>query len=476
MKKLLALHFLILTACATTDPAVRDIDRFAHKVVAEFPDAVPSVGIAVVRDAKPFFTGGVGSDANTAYYIGSTTKAYTGLACAILAQRGQIDLDAQLSKYLPEVTAQQVTLRALLTHTSAIEGDAISFRTAYSGEHTPQQLTAILNQSKPGKKEFQYTNMGYVVASLVIERITGKPWQQALDDLVFTPLGMNHTTAYMSEAQQWPLLTPYLPDRTGKLIPSELRKNDRTMHAAGGIVTTPADLERWIEANITNGRIDGRQAIPAAAFEEAHRLQVPMSRQGALVAKGYGFGWFEGEYSGTPILFHGGGYQGWQSLFSFMPEKKIGVGLMTNASGPSARVLEFINLYIYDRLQNVPNVEAIYTEKLTKLKSDYANGKNAMLADIEKRSRRPWMLQHANSAYVGRYDNPMYGTIAIKEESNKLVASLGPLNSVLEAFTEPETARVELIPGSGEVFRFQIGSDGNAETLRYGDEVFRRVP
>src|SRR6266550_5321729 len=106
MKKILPPLFLVLTACTTMNPAARDIDRFARKVLNEIPDA-PSVGIAVVRDAKPFYAGGVGSDANTGYYIGSTTKAYTGLACAILAQRGQLDLDAPISKYLPEVTTQQ---------------------------------------------------------------------------------------------------------------------------------------------------------------------------------------------------------------------------------------------------------------------------------------------------------------------------------------------------------------------------------
>src|SRR2546430_1406166 len=208
MNRILAIPFLILTACATMNPAARDIDRFARKVLSEIPDA-PSVGIAVVRDAKPLLVGGVGSDASTGYYIGSTTKAYTGLACAILAQRGQLDLDAPISKYLPEVTTQSATLRSFLTHTSGVENDAISYRTAYTGEHTPQQLAALLNQSKPGKKEFSYTNTGYVVASLVIERVTGKPWQKVLDELVFTPLGMEYTTAYMSEAERWPMAAPY---------------------------------------------------------------------------------------------------------------------------------------------------------------------------------------------------------------------------------------------------------------------------
>jgi CubicO group peptidase (beta-lactamase class C family) len=281
----------------------------------------------------------------------------------------------------------------------------------------------------------------------------------------------------MSEAERWPMASPYQIDRSGNLAPARIRKMDSTMHAAGGIVTTPADLARWLEANMTNGRIDGRQVIPAAAFAEAHRHQVPATHKGGpFAAQGYGFGWFQGDYVGKPIIFHAGGYQGWQSQFSFMPDQKIAVGLMTNASGPAGRVVDFLNTYIYDRLLEVPNVETIYAERLAKFKSDWAAARAGYLVEIEKRSRRPWMLQHPNSAYVGRYENPMYGTIVITEEGKGLTASFAQLKSVLEAFTEPETARVELIPGSGEVFRFQIGSDGTAETLRYDDEVFRRIP
>jgi CubicO group peptidase (beta-lactamase class C family) len=462
--KRLALLLALAAACASTERP--DIGAFVDQTLREVP-VMPSIGIAAVKDGRVVYL----HEPNTAYYIGSTTKAYTGLACAILAQRGQLDLDAPITKYLPEVTlAKAPTLRAFLTHTSGIANEPIVFRTAFTGDHTPQQLIALLNASKPAQPGFQYDNLGYVVASLVLERVTGKPWQDVLDELVFAPLGMRHTTAYMSKAGRLP--TGYTFDRRGELSPVTLAKNDRMMHAAGGMVTTPSDLARWLEANVSNGRIGSKQVIPAAAFEEAHRLQVATDsvKRGEFKSRGYGFGWYQGTYNGEEILFHGGGYPGWLSLFSAMPRRGVAVGVMTNTSSPLAQAMAgFIAASIYDRLLDKPNV------KLADMKEQVARGKKMLLADIEKRAQRPWTLTHGRDAYVGRFENPLYGTVAIEQRGDKLWASLAQLQSVLEPFVEPESARVELVPEAGEVFFFHAAADGRVDSFRWRDEVFRRV-
>ena len=431
------------------DAATRDIDRFITDVMQRIP-AVPSVALSVVRDGKPYYTRVYGNPAGSVYYIGSTTKAYTGLACALLAERGRLDLDAPVRTYLPEVTgsAGNISLRRYLTHTSEIDNDAIVFRTAFSGQHTSPQLVALLGQSKPGKPGVNYDNLGYVVASLVIERVTGKPWQLALDELVFTPLGMNRTTAYVSEAQRWPMAVPYALTRSGQMAPLDFMKNDQMMHAAGGIVTTPEDVTRWLAANIN------RSTFPAAAWNEIQRQQVETTvERWPFKARGYGFGWYQSDLGGENALFHGGGFEGWRSWFSFLPEKKHGVGVMFNAAVPIS-ISTFISSYVHDRLLEKPGLEQAYAEQLTKLQALSKESASRYVAEAEKRAQRTWSLQRSNQSYAGRYDNPLYGTLTIEQRGDKLYASIGQLSSVLEPFTEPETARVELIPGSGEVLRF----------------------
>ncbi|MEK6372027.1 MAG: serine hydrolase [Acidobacteriota bacterium] len=481
MKNALALLLLLLVAVAGNAASVKaDIDRFVAQTLKDIPD-VTSIGLAVVRDGKPYYAAGFGyadvekktrADADTGYYIASSTKSYTGLACAVLANRGLLDLDAPVSKYLPEVTSEagKVTLRQFLTHTAPITNDGIVFRTAFSGQHTPALLANLLNSSKPRKEGFKYDNLGYVVASLVIERVTGKPWQKALDELLFTPLGMKATTAYMSEAQRRPLAMPYDMNRKAEMVRLMFAKNDQMMHAAGGIVTTPADLTRWLAANVS-----GSKRVPAAAFAEAQRQQVAATAErDGFKGSGYGFGWYQADYAGDKVLFHMGGFEGWRAHVSFMPEKKIGVAVVTNSGGYSGRVLNLIAAYVYDRLLEKPNAEAANAEALAKMKATAQQQRERFLADVAKRAQRPWMLKHPNAAYAGRYENPLYGTMVIEERGEKLVASLANLRSEVEAFTDPESARVELVPGSGSVLRFTFAGDA-VESMKWDDEEFRPV-
>jgi len=470
MRKALSL-LLIALGCIAAAPRNDNIDGFTKTVLREIPD-IPSVGVAAVKDGRVVYL----KNANTAYYIGSTTKAYTGLACAILAARGQLDLDAPVSKYLPE-SGSAVTLRAFLTHTSGIRNDGIVYRTAYTGEHTPQQLAAMLRDSTPIKPGFRYDNLGYVVASLVIERITGKPWQQALDALVFQPLGMTHTTAYMSTAKRWTMAKPYYRNRAGDIVPLQFEKVDSTMHAAGGIVTTPADLARWLLANLGRGRIDGKQLIPAAAFEEALKLQVPATAdRGDFKGNGYAFGWFHADFHGQHAMFHGGGYEGWHSWYTMLPEQQIGAGVLTNINGAPDDGADLIASYILDRLTNKPDLDVEYAKRLAAVKEHVAKVKQMMIEEVAKRAQRPWSLPHPNAAYTGRYTNPLYGTLTIEERGGKLYASIGRLTSVIEAFTKPETARVELTPGSGEPLLFAWSNGEKPDAVTWGDDKFVRVP
>ena len=479
----LLLALALLTACTSaspgTDAQLRDIDRFVNQTLRTLPE-LPSIGVSIVRDGKTYaraygyadLARRVPADADTGYYNGSNTKAYTAAVCAMLATEGVLDLDAPVTKYLPELQwpapldASKLTLRRFLSHTSGIESDGVVFRTAFSGEHTPQQLIRILGMSKPREEAgFRYDNLGYVIGSLVIERVTGKKWQDVLDEKLFEPLQMHHTTAYMSEARRSRLASPHDLNAAGQPVFLEFGwKVDSTMHAAGGIVTTPADVAKFLKANLTQ----------STAFAETHKQQTPAKRDSFLFdGTGYGFGWYQSELHGEKLLYHGGGYEGWRSVYSFMPARKIGVGAMTNL-GLSHSPLELVSAYIYDRLLNVPDVDATYTQKLAEIRTRWDNVKKNALAEAEKRGQRTSMLKHPLQDYVGRYEEPAYGTLAVELRGDKLVASIGRLSGELEPFTEPESARVELIPGTGEPLRFTFSPAGVVESVKWGDVVMVR--
>ncbi len=488
---ILALTFLISCSSSPlpgTDAQMRDIDRFVGKTLQTLPE-IPSIGLSIVHDGKTYARGyGYAdlatkrpSDADTIYYNGSNTKAYTALLCTVLAEEGVLDLDVPVTTYLPElrfppeIDASRVTLRRLLSHTSNIQNNAIVYRTAFTGDHTPQELVRILGLSTPRNEDFRYDNLGYVVASLVVERLTGQKWQDALASRVFKPLGMTRTTAYMSAARKQRIATPYDMSGTGAMAIQEYGwKDDSMMHAAGGIATTPADVAKFLNANLTQGRIGSRQVIPAAAFAETHKEQTPAKRDSFIFdGTGYGFGWYQSDLHGEKAIYHGGGFEGWRSVYSFLPGKKMAVGAMTNA-GLSHSPLELVSAYAYDRLLNVPDVDKTYTEKLAELRARFDTVKANTVAEVEKLAARKWMLGHPLSAYTGRYEGATYGTLTVEQRGTTLVASIGRLSGELTPFTEAESARVELIPGTGSVLRFVFTSADKADAVKFGEEMMTR--
>ncbi len=477
---LLALTLLCATSAHANGP-VEDIDNFVARAMREFSD-LPSLGVAVVRDGKTLMARGYGfrdvekklpATGDTVYYIASSTKSYVGLLTAILAARGVVDLDAPITKYLTElklpdgVDPAQVTLRTLLSHTSGLQSDAIVARTAFTGEHSPSTLIDLIGRSdriEAGK--YRYDNFGYVVASLVLERVTGRKWQDLLQAEIFGPLQMTRTTAYMSRAARWPVATPYTHDDEFRAVPMPMLKTDMTMHAAGGLVTTPKDLARWLAANIN------RKPLPAAAFAEAQKQQSAYERTWyRFKTHGYSLGWNLADYEGEPMLYHFGGFEGWRAHVSFLPEKRIGVAVVTNSGGPSAGLRDLVASYIYDRLLGK---DADYDQHLARMKSDAERSMERARADLQRRRAREPSLTRENASYTGRFVSEDYGALHIAPAGAGLRASLGQLSAVLEPFTEPETARVELVPGSGEVLRFEIGEDGRAEKVTYRRKTFRR--
>ena len=477
---LLTLTLILSTNLFAAEPA-EDIDRFIARAMREFPD-VPSLGVAVVRDGKTFLARGYGfrdiekklpATGDTVYYIASSTKSYFGLLTSILAARGVVDLDAPITKYIAEMKypegldGNRVTLRALLSHTAGIDNDAIVDRTAFTGEHTPAMLIGMVGRSRAIEQgKYKYDNIGYVIASLVLERVTGRKWQDLLEAEIFAPLKMTRTTAYISKTRDWPRATPYTFDDDFRPLRMPMLKTDMTMHAAGGLVSTPKDLARWLTANID------RTSFPAAAFDEAQKKQVPYERTWyRFKTDGYALGWNHAEYEGEKMLYHFGGFEGWRAHVSFLPEKRIGVAVVTNTGGPSAQLRDVVASYIYDRLLGkTPD----YDVHLAKLKSDREQSIERVRADIARRRDRKPSLTREPATYTGRYVSQDYGTLNIAKADGHLRASLGQLNGVLEPFTEPDTARVELIPGSGEVLRFEIDEQGRAAAVQYRDSRFTR--
>ena len=450
-------------------------------------DVAPGMAVAVVRDTAPIYVKGFGYadlesrrpvTPQTVFYIASTTKSFTGLAAAMLDRQGRISLEAPLSRYLPglrlqaPLQADSITIRSLLTHTHGIGDGPITYRLAYTGEYEGNpHLARLLAEHAParGGRAFDYGNVGYNVATLAIDSAIGESWKDWLDRLLFRPLGMRSTTAYVSRIPRERLAMPYRVEPTGfARIP--YGKADANMQSAGGLVSTAEDMARWLEAHMNGGRVDGRQVLPADVVAESHRLlATTRGTQRGLTVLGYGLGWNVTLMDRDTLLVHGGGFPGFTTHMSFMPERRIGVVVMVNDNSPLA---DMVAQEIYRTLLGRPG---LVPDSLDSARGQVAQFRERIAADRARRAARPQTLPLPLTAYAGVYENPAWGRVELTVADGRLEARAGNARSAVEVFDNTKhQLRVELT-GGGTVVQMEVEGD-RAVAAVIGGVRYRRVP
>jgi CubicO group peptidase (beta-lactamase class C family) len=420
---------------------------------------------------------------DTAFYIASSTKSFTALAMAILADRGELDLDAPLARFAPDapfpasVHPDAVTLRNLLTHTHGLDNGPIAQRVAATGQHDPDTLWRLLAATEPNKSaplgRFQYTNVGYNILTVLTDRRLGVRWQDLLQRELFAPAGMTRTTALMSRAraERWSVAHPH-EAATG--IPQRiyLEKVDRTMQSAGGLIMSARDAARWLELVLRDGELAGRRVVPATAVRETRRpLAVTSERYGTYTRDHYGLGWYIGRYRDEVLVHHFGGFAGAHAHISYMPARGIGVAAFTNIAGPPADLVDAIANYVYDRTAERADAVATLDAALARIADNQARLVERVRTDRAARGARPWTLTLPRPAYAGVYRSERYGSIEITADGDALRVAFGELHAIAEPYTQPDSIRVELMPLNGEPIAFVL-ADGAPVALTYSGERF----
>lgn len=476
----------------TDHPLADTLDAFVRRAMGAV-DSRGGLAVAVVRDTQVIFLEGYGhADASsgdptdpvhTVFYIASSTKSFTGTAAAILARRGELDLDAPVSRYLsdlelpPERPAAALTLRELLTHRDGIDNQAVVIRTAFTGEHDRETLLDVLARSTTVEDTaFEYSNLGYVVAGLALERVIGENWRDVVADEVLEPLGMTRTTGYVSEARRrgWELAMPYEHLGDGA-VEQPYYKSDETMHAAGGLLTTASDLARWVEANLNDGRLDGRQALPADAIRESHRKQAELEAGFYKFRRhGYGLGWYHADYEGDLLMHHFGAFSTFRAHVSFMPEHGIGVAAVAAESPAGFALVDLAATFAYDWLLEKPNLDSRYDDRIAEFSEQIAGQRTRVREHRADRAARSWELTRPREAYTGTYVSPVLGTIAVELQDGEFRFQVGEARSTVEPFEREDALRFE-VAGMGAVARFHFGEGAFADSLTVMGEAFRRT-
>ncbi|MCS6625503.1 serine hydrolase [Roseibacterium beibuensis] len=470
-----------------------DVDAFIRRAMDQV-GVVPGLSIAVVEGEDALLRAGYGVadietgvpvDADTRFYIASSTKSFTALAIAAMGARGEVDLEAPIAAWSsvsgpPADLFANVSLTDLLSHRSGLDNAPMSFRAAMSGEHTPEVMRGLVagTVARPDTPHgtFRYSNAGYNLATTLMEARDGRDWRILVRDEVLRPIGMTDTTGSISEARADGVVAAgHLGHDAGAPVRSPLQKVDATMQSAGGLVSTADDMARWLEVQINDGVLDGRRVFPAGLVASTHRpLATNNATFGPYVRETYGLGWQIGRYGDDVLIHHFGNFAGSRAHVSFMPERRIGVVVMVNEDAVAGELADLVANYVYDWHAGRPDLEAAYDAALTAFVAERDAGRDSIARQQADRATRPWMLSRPLSAYAGTYVSPAFGTVRVAERDGALVVSVGVMEAVAEPFTRPESIRVELAPLQGQAIQFAAEGEIPASLVFLGDTFERR--
>ena len=473
-------------------------DAYMRRLMAAVPE-LPGVVWVVVKDDKPVWVKAYGwadherhikADENTLFYIASATKSFTAMAAALLDAQGKIRLDGRIGKYIPAITfkdrvpADKITVRNLLTHTSGLQNDALTFRMAYSGTVDSREMAQVVANATryidSNYLHYHYDNLGYNFYTVLLKEFMGMEWQQLVQQQILTPLGMRHSTAYLSQAKKQgrKIAAPYMLYGPDGLKRSPLEKTDNNLQSAGGLFLTANDAATWLLVNINKGKLNGRQVIPAPVMAACHQGYTVTQRDIApFTGKGsYGLGWQIGEYKGDPVHYHFGGFPGYRSHISFMPEQRIGVAVFVNESGLGGQIASLLATFAYDWWTGSDKqFDSSYTRQLQDLVTRHEKNRQRYDQDYKARAARKLLLSQPLAAYAGKFVHPDYGTLEISVAGNALTVRIGLAHCVSTPYPANETIRVELIPGTGQPIQFRPGANGEILSAVYDGAEFIKV-
>ena len=355
--------FVILLASASAQVPSTQIDSIFESLRST--DA-PGAAVLVISSGKPVFRRGFGVtdlrtrtpiDPETDFRLASFTKQFTATCIMLLAHDGKLQYDDHLTDFFPDFPAygKSITIRNLLNHTSGLPDYEEIRMKQYPNtpdEKIPQILDAgvlksleqqTAGQFPPGSK-WQYSNSGYAVLAMIVEKVSGKPFGQFLHERIFAPLKMNHTLAYEKGKNE----VPHRAYGHSKQKDGSWRETDQSATSAvlgdGGIYTSIDDLEKWDRALRQHTLLSDAEMQPALTPVEPASGPAKVSSGKTL---SYGFGWFLDPYQGHRRMFHDGETIGFLTTIQRFPDDKLTVIVLANRTDvdPEALGLKVADLY-----------------------------------------------------------------------------------------------------------------------------------
>jgi CubicO group peptidase (beta-lactamase class C family) len=296
----------------------------------------PGLAVMVIKDGRILFNKGYGMAdlstgqplrADTPFYIASVAKQFTATAIMMLVEQGRLGYDDKLVKFFPEFKgfASTITIRQLLTHTSGLIDHLDVIRDNNAGWTNKDVVELLLRENRvlfePGEKS-SYSNSGYVLLAMVVEKISAQKFSAFLKKNIFTPLGMSRTFVVEEPGMKIPGQARGYRQTAGRWEPSGY---EAFTTGAGGVYSTLEDLYRWDQSFYTEKLIK----------ESSLKLASTPARLNNGRPTPYGFGWLaeyaaKGRFANVWYVASHGNFKGFQSIIKRIPDRRFTAIVLSN--------------------------------------------------------------------------------------------------------------------------------------------------
>jgi CubicO group peptidase (beta-lactamase class C family) len=435
-------------AASAAPPA--DFDARVDKVMSQY--GVPGMAIAIVEQGNIVHAKGYGVrrlganeavDADTIFPTGSTGKAFTAAALAILVDEGKLRWDDKVIDHLPDFrmhdawVTREMTVLDLLVHRSGLGLGAGDLLFIPRSSRSRGDIVRALRNIKPAtsfRSNYAYDNILYIVAGEVIAAASGQDWESFMRERVFAPAGMTSSVsdekdrfANPNRAQPHARLDARLRGLGPQQVLPEREGLGQVGAPAGGLSSSANDLGHWLQVQLAKGALpggDGKRLYSEASAQAmwTPQVPVPINAYPAPITditpqfSSYALGWNVQDYRGVKVIQHGGAVFGVLTFIVLVPDRNLGISLQMNAEDVGVmRGLgyELLDHYLgFEPRDWVAAFDTWYRQRLDGgLAALQAGGKGA------RKASRPSLPA---AAYAGRYVDAWYGPIGITERSGKL--------------------------------------------------------
>jgi CubicO group peptidase (beta-lactamase class C family) len=410
----------------------------AYVEEAKRQSETPGIIVALVHGDDPAITQGFGvrrlgapdpMDADTVFNIGSLTKSFTAAAAAALVDEGRLGWNDRVARWLPDVEfgdpwlTEHVSLADLLSHRTGLQPANTAWYRTGIGRAEILRRVRFLEPAAPFRTQQVYNNALYVVAGELTAAAAGTTWEELVRTRLLRPLGMSRTMVGMPSTVSGNVASPHtLIDGRQQPIPF----GDYVSTApAGGIESTARDLVRWLQFQLGDGTFDGRRILSPGALQAMHEpwVLIPTTPQMRAARQvrffgGYGLGWNVMDYRGHKLLWHSGTADGILTYMALVPERRLGMVVMTNSWIAQNLRLD-LAARMLDHYLGLPTRDYA-AETLAAAREAQARAVVAVIP-VADEPLPPLDL----AAYEGLYRSDLYGPIAIARSPTGLVLKLG---------------------------------------------------